>query len=94
MLVTFEVYEGEPVSLNPSQVKAVTSYQHFDHGMVLPPSMYIRNGDGLLEVDAKQRAEADRLRTSPRTLVLTSTASFIVKGTVEEVQRVLANGGR
>lgn len=89
-LVTFEDFSGGTIDVNPAMVASVVTYQHFDHDMELPDEHYHMNAGGLKEVRPDNREEADALRTSPRTIINVGGASFIVKGTVDEVKKALS----
>ena len=87
--VTLEDFNGGKVDLNPALVQAVTSFQHFDHDMALPEDWFEPGPNGP-ELKAEHQEEADILRTSPRTIVsFNGGQSFVVKGSVEAVKKVL-----
>lgn len=90
-LVTLETTRGEEVHLNPDHVQVVSTHQSFDQDKKLPDDFYEEDGDGLLQVKADKKEEADAMRVSERVLVLmTSGVSFEVKGTRKEVLAALA----
>lgn len=90
-LVTFEDYSGNKVEVNPAMVISVSTYQHFDHDLVLPDELMVTNPDGNPEVsnDPKLLAKADELRTSERTVITFTGGSAVVKGDVAKVKKAL-----
>ena len=88
--VNFKDYNGGSIDLNPALVQSVSNYDHFDHDMELPAEFYFENSKGLKEVRRDRADEADRLRVSPRTIVTSQGASFIVQGSVDDVKKALS----
>lgn len=88
--VTLEDFHGGKVDLNPALVQAVTSFQHFDSEMALPEDWYGPGPNGP-EIKPEYQEEADKIRTSPRTIVsFEGGLSFIVQGSVDQVKKALA----
>lgn len=91
LFVTFEDYNGSEVKINPAQVRSISTYQHHEEHLDLPPELLVTNGDGFPEVsaDPELKAEANRLRTSERVIISIGETSYIVKGTLAEVEKAL-----
>lgn len=89
-LVTFEDYTGNKVEINPATVISVSTYEHYDHDLELPEELMIKNANGLSEVNPEKRDEADKMRTSLRTIVSFTGGSTVVQGTVAQVKKALA----